>query len=441
MSDSTTKRVLLPSPRESRPATAVDTPVNQRVLETVKSEWEMFGSLFVQFLMQRTSQPIGEKPIRQQTPRSEVPLEHFSARPLMAPAFRLRFVHFSCPGCHRPISLARSQAGQKVRCPTCHMALRAPCSRNRHAARCMERDMESILHPEHFPDSLTPAHVRIEQNLRRQAITMAAMAMIFVIAALKGFTKIVFDNVPPVPMAAFPAEQLRENRTRDLVSIRPRAQDLVERFLTASDWRAKAALVRDGWRVGPLMEHYYAEHPEDVSQTWKSISTSGLGFYEGLTNGPSITYVTVVMETDERQVFTVEHDVHGDCIEWESSVGVTAANTGNILRSLGTGNHAVPVLAALDDYYNYDFDDPEKEVCVRLQDPKSNELLSYGYLPRNSDQVQDLLTALEDATPEAPLPLMLEIQGDDKSPATKQMRITRLLQTGWRTSSVVADSN
>ena len=441
MSDSTTKRVLLPSPRESSPATAGNTPVEQRVLETVKSEWEMFGSLFVQFLMQKTSPPIEDKPIRQRTPRSGEPLKHFSARPLMAPAFRLRFVHFSCPGCHRPISLARHQAGQKVRCPTCHMPLRAPCGRNRYAARSMERDMESILHPERFPDSLTPAHVRIEKDLRRQAMTMAAMAMIFVIVALRGFTRIVRDNVLPVAREAAPAEQVREARVRELVSIRPRAQALVERFLTAGDWRAKSALVRDGWRVGPLMERYYAEHPADVSRPWKSISTSGLGFYEGLTNGPSVTYVTVITETDERQVYTVEHDVKGDCIEWESSVGVTAANTGNILRTLGIGNHAVPVLAALDDYYNYDFADPEKEVCVRLQDPKSNELLSYGYLPRDSDQAQDLLTALEDATPDAPLPLMLEVQGNDKSPATKQMRITRLLQTGWRTSSVVADSN
>ena len=215
----------------------------------------------------------------------------------------------------------------------------------------------------------------------------------------------------------------------------------MERFLDAKDWRAKSALVRDGWRVGQLMERYYAEHLADVSKPWKSISTSGLGFYEGLTNGPSVTYVTVITEAGERQVYTVEHDVEGDCIEWESSVGVTAANTGNILRTLGSGTHAMPVLAALDDYYNYDFADPQKEVCVRLQDPKTNELLSYGYLPRDSEQVQDLLAALEDATPDAPLPLMIEVQGEANSPATKQMRITRLLQTGWRTSSVLADIN
>lgn len=151
--------------------------------------------------------------------------------------------------------------------------------------------------------------------------------------------------------------------------------------------------------------------------------------------------MTVITGDDERQIYTVEHHPEGDTIEWESSVGVTAANTGNVLRSLGAGQHAVPVLAALDDYYNYDFADPEKEICVRLQDPKTNELLSYGYLSRDSDQMEDLLAALQDASPDAPMPLMIEVQGEANSPATKQMRITPLLQTGWRTDSVVAGVN
>lgn len=158
-------------------------------------------------------------------------------------------------------------------------------------------------------------------------------------------------------------------------------------------------------------------------------------------DGPALTYVTVITGDDERQIYTVEHHPEGDTIEWESSVGVTAANTGNVLRSLGAGQHAVPVLAALDDYYNYDFADPEKEICVRLQDPKTNELLSYGYLSRDSDQMEDLLAALQDASPDAPMPLMIEVQGEANSPATKQMRITPLLQTGWRTDSVVAGVN
>lgn len=411
------------------------------MLEKVKSEWETFGSLFVQFLMQRNKPQGEEKPIRQRTPRSVEPLGHMVARPLMEPAFRLRFVHFSCPGCHRPISLPRLQAGRKVRCPTCHLPLRAPSPRHRYPVRSMERDIDALLHPELFPDSMTPGHVRIEKDLRRQSMTMAAMAVMFVLMALKGFNRISKENIPRVAQAAPSEELIREVRLHEFANIRPRAQALVERFLNARDWRDKAALVRDGWRVAPLMERYYAEHPVKGIQDWKSITTSGLGFYDGLADGPALTYVTVITGDDERQIYTVEHHPEGDTIEWESSVGVTAANTGNVLRSLGAGQHVVPVLAALDDYYNYDFADPEKEICVRLQDPKTNELLSYGYLSRDSDQLEDLLAALQDASPDAPMPLMIEVQGEANAPATKQMRITRLLQTGWRTDSVVAGVN
>lgn len=46
-------RVLLPSPRESGSSVASDVSAEEAVLEKVKSEWEVFGSLFVQFLMQR----------------------------------------------------------------------------------------------------------------------------------------------------------------------------------------------------------------------------------------------------------------------------------------------------------------------------------------------------------------------------------------------------
>ena len=65
----------------------------------------------------------------------------------------------------------------------------------------------------------------------------------------------------------------------------------------------------------------------------------------------------------------------------------------------------------------------------------------HGYLSRDSDQLEDLLAALQDASPDAPMPLMIEVQGEVNAPATKQMRITRLLQTGWRTDSVVAGVN
>ena len=433
-------RTHLPAPRPQAKAPESGRISREGMAEMMKSEWEAFGSLFAQFLLHRTevSEPVVTAP-RPQTPRSAEPMGHFEVKVLYPVALRGSRVHFSCPSCYREMVLARRQAGMKARCPVCHTVLRTPRPGGRHPARNLDREVESLLHPERFPTTLTTDHLRLAARWRQQAALLAGLAAGFVLLAVGGFSRIKMQNAPEVGEISEPTPRLLAARAQDFGDTRNRAQALVEQFLKADGWQEKSKLVRETRRVGPLMERYYRNNlgsPTPIP--WKSIATTGLGFYDGVLDGPAVTYVTVVTEADDKLVFTVEHDAHGDCIEWESSVGITAANQGKNLTMVPSVTRTLPVLAALDDYYNYDFANPDQEICVRLQDPQTNELLSYGYLARSSTQARELLAALRQATPDDPQPLLLEVCSDKKSPATRQLRITRFLQSGWRTTSTVA---
>ncbi len=396
-------------------------------IERLREEMSLFREMFEQFLLFRlTSKPSAESaPKKVWTPRSEEPLEALYRRRVYPVQLVRGRVEFACPACQRPTELAAEQTGQKARCPLCHSAITVPRPGRSLRGLNMERDVESLLHPERF--QAVPAHgwAGMRKKHFRQARILASLSVVLAMLLINGYRKLQGGRLEPFGVTPTIATSIPDSPLTA-------AEQIVRQYLAADGIHAKASFVRDPERVMPLMDDYYARHSGSVPVTWKSIQAQETGFYSGSELLHPSTNVKVETVSGNRLDFTVEHTPQGPRIEWESSLGYSPQEWPAVLAAKAQ-SAPMRVLAALDDYYNFDFADERAQMCVRLQDPENNELLGYGYLERQQAAAVALRAMLEDASPESPRPIVVEVTATEHSQDTKQVRIVKVLSDGWRT--------
>jgi hypothetical protein len=368
------------------------------------------------------------KPVR--TPRSELPLQ--SARPaeLLRPEFCKGRLYFSCPCCRFPAALPVSLAGKKARCPRCYSAIRAPHPRKGLKTRVFENDVEALLHPERF-SRYDKAHklipwLGLPLPRFQQAFHAAGVTVLMAILAVFAPALTSADSAAAARFIAPPGEPWGERPY-----YKERARLLVEQFLAADSVREKAAFVRDGRRVAPLMEDWYNRRPGGRSLTPVAIDVSGTGFYAHGLEYP-VTDVHVQLADGADVTFAVEHLPEGDRIEWESSVGYNADISSLLHTGAEAGRQTMRVMASLDDYYNFNFQDSASHVCVRLHDPATLEVIGYGYAPQ-SGAGGDIAAQFSGTGARLLCPLTIEVEPMPDVAKTRQMEIIRMLEPGWRT--------
>ena len=417
-------------PIERRAKVVPEVEAKTAQVERLREEMSLFREMFEQFLLFRLakSASVDDTPKKVWTPRSEAPLENLhSRRPYPVQIVRGR-VEFDCPACQRHTELAASQVGQKARCVLCQSAITVPRPGRSERGLNMERDVESVLHPERFQSQPTQGWSSMKRKHFRQAKILAALSSVFLLMLLNGYRKLQSGRFELLGQSMIAA------KTEVPDSPLAAAEQTVREYLGADGIHAKAKFVREPERVIPLMHDYFSRHQGSTPIAWKSVDADGTGFYSDEELEHPFTNVKVETTSGENLVFTVEHTSEGPRIEWESSLGYSPQEWPVVLAS---GEHSAPmrVLAALDDYYNFDFTDDATQLCVRLQDPDTNELLGYGYMDRKQAAAAHLQGLLEEASPESPRPITIAVAPTDKSISTKQVRIVKVVSDGWRTDS------
>jgi len=377
------------------------------------------------------------RPVR--TPRSGAPLGAVKPAELLRPEFAKRRLYFSCPCCRFPTVLPSWLAGKKARCPRCYSALRAPHPGKGLNTRILENDIESLIHPERFAQ-----HYHAHRLIPWVGLPLPRFHPAFHAAGVSIL----------LLLLAFWIPSLIERATRQMQHVAAvlspdksegpgygeRARHVVEQFLAAENVRDKAAFVRDPARVAPLMSDWYRRHSGGTPVRPRAIEVSGTGFYAGPDDYPA-SEVQVNLPGGESAYFRVEHTPSGDCIEWESSVGYSAHFPTILERGPTAGPQPVRVLAALDDYYNFSFASQATHICVRLHDPATLNLLGFGYLPATDAHALPLVEFLAGSSVDDLRPLMLEVQAVENARQNRQVTITRMIQTGWRTGSSLVKSD
>ncbi len=212
------------------------------------------------------------------------------------------------------------------------------------------------------------------------------------------------------------------------------ALNLFSRFISASGWEEKKALV---WRpedVGPRMEEFYRTHPEakvetislkDVARNesggrrWFTIRFRKVGQLEAF---PDL--YAYLWKTEE-----------GYALDWESFIGHSELSMERLLRDRPEQPVLVRVIATLSDHYVREFSDEEKFVCLRLYSP-DNRSFCFGYLSREHEAAVDLLELLGGEMPggfgEMPMAyLTLKVRFLPNYEGTRELEIVEVVADSW----------
>ncbi len=425
------RRVSLPKlePRK-RKEPAAQSEDHRKLLT---ADFELFRQFFEQFLALRVDRRSTESPPKKLwTPRSRDPVERIAPRVLTKSVFRRKRVHFACPACHRVTELPAEQAGQKARCPRCFSAIRVPHPGGKYSGHNLERDMEALIHPERFEILPHRGLALIRSRHLRQTAILCCLALAVVLVTVHGFRRVLRHREEPLSL--FNPQEVGGVATEKDPGVA--AEKVVRQFLAADGWREKIRYVRDPEHVADLMRSYYDNHSGSMPIAWRRLEATGTGYYADPELSHPVTQVQVETQDGLHLNFAVEHTPRGPLVEWETSIGYSPVDWNEILVSQ---QHALPVrvLAALDDYYNYDFQNQAGHLCIRLQDPQTNDLLGYGYLNRQAPEALTLENMLAGSSPDDPRPVMIEVKASERSQKTKQVHITKVLADGWRSANPV----
>jgi hypothetical protein len=348
-------------------------------------------------------------------------------------------VYFNCPACLYPTALFADSAGKKTRCPRCYSAIIAPHPGKKIPGQNLQYDLETMINPEEFT-TVIPRKSSFATVLPIPKITttLSAVAGIVFFAATIGAARLAVHKFSPnSPTTVTSVEYATSSQPEtSSVVLQSRAEALVERFVTETDWYSRSRLVRDRNRVAPLMKEYYGQnHPNDVpGQYERKIKAIASGFYQHLNS--SVQYTKVAVEVPAAKmppsIFVVEHTAMGDYIEWESSVAYNPLPLSEMLAKRAGKVQSLRVIGRQDDYFNYEYDDGKEFICVRVQFADEPESTAYAYLPANDIQAPKLLSHLRGANRDNMKPLTLEVRLSENSGLSRQMEIVSVGENHWR---------
>ena len=161
---------------------------------------------------------------------------------------------------------------------------------------------------------------------------------------------------------------------------------VLQKFMLASDWEEKSHFVHDAARIRSAMQrHYEMEKLADLEpRRMKSRACYQFG-------GGEILHISFTALHSEKNVEVAFRRVEGESytLDWESYSGASETGWDEVQSTRPTKPVLLRALANLDDYYNYEFDDPSHFLCVRLQRADSTHTL-YAFCPRDSSTASAL---------------------------------------------------
>lgn len=378
--------------------------------------------------------------IKNRTPRSASPIAESQLKSDEPALVSSKSIKFCCPACNHTITIPKKIAGSKSRCPQCSSAIRTPHPKFGRGTYNYERDVESLLHPEHFPlpPIARPKLMGIPIPEAHSAIMGSAAAMlvgsaIFAMRFHQDSPAVIQAQQRAVEAENPPSLAEPDLRKEDPFALQKSAEEIVSKYLATAGWEGKSKFVRETERVAPLMKDYFSSGNAAAPITPKKVSASAPSYYQGeqLKQRRS----TVVAEWADGNVarFVVEYLPEGPKIEWESSVAYSPNKWKDIVNAPAdpkAPGKLIRVSAKLAKYWNRPFDSDKDYVSVALEDPVTGDSLGNGYIPRRSEDGVRLRTYLYGGN--KPDPVMLEIRPVENSSKDRVVEITRFIKGGFR---------
>jgi hypothetical protein len=400
--------------------------------EAARSSSHTFSSVSTPLMEMPLPQPTqGTASKRSQRKRHLRPSEPPGARPqeLLPTQVDGRHLTFACPACHHLITLAKVRAGQKTRCPQCTSAIRAPQPHANSTGHNCERTVEALLHPEQFllPTQAPRRFLSVPMPKAHHVLSAVAVLLL----GFFGFLMVNFDEPANHNSQVITLANTYHAAGLDSVI---EAEKIVQAFLNADGWENKARYVRNPYRVGKMMQEYYAREAGGAAQSPNRVTAAAPAHYyfsEQSRNLQSV--VEVEMNDGAVRNFLVEFLPSGPKIEWESSVAYAPVSWHEMVaKAQPNASYLQRVSVRLDDYYNHEFNDRSKYLSLYLEDPITGASLGNGYLLRDSADGAEAIQTLSNRQQNQLLRVMIEVQPQPTTAKHRTIQITRFVKSGFR---------
>lgn len=201
------------------------------------------------------------------------------------------------------------------------------------------------------------------------------------------------------------------------------AEEVLGRFLKASDWKKRALLVRDKSRVMPLMSSFYVKNV-DGPMPYDSI-------VEAADISPQFSEHVVVFEGGGRRLATVEHTVDGPLVDWESFVGHGEMAWSDFLEGRSAAPVLFRVLVSPAGHYENGFGNPAELACYSLRNiSEPGAKVVYGYVSKTSPMAREVEYWMQKSN-DATVPMILKLKFPPDAPVDFQVWIHQFVQSGW----------
>ena len=181
----------------------------------------------------------------------------------------------------------------------------------------------------------------------------------------------------PVPHAGSIKELPLQDKAEDFIE----AVATLEWYWRATNTRERLPFVYDAPRVGPLMQEYYErqgetdpDHTELKQQSRLILDGEEILYFSYASSRPT-GLCEIAMRRNAKGRFVVD---------WESLAGYSEQSFAEIRETRPTDPVQVRAYVRLFEYYNYEFGDSRRYLCVKMLAVNGVDTL-YGYAERDSE--------------------------------------------------------
>ncbi|MEM7143673.1 MAG: hypothetical protein AAF591_00970 [Verrucomicrobiota bacterium] len=276
--------------------------------------------------------------------------------------------------------------------------------------------------------------------LRKNLLTTLGLIVLGVIAGIifvvyqgiNSFYALVFQKSDPPPALVQPEVNASGFMLEDTFltsDMESGALAAIRDYLEADGWEAKLRFVRNPDALRPLMERYYSASNHDgldaPSEAGEVIMRN-----EMMDNDRLFIKLALPIAPDQNiKFFAVERTPDNEYkVDWEVSEGYQEMPYAKFVEERPVEPRRFRVLAKRGDYYNYQFDDPQKHLCLELRYPGNPNFLLYGYIDPDSNFGKKIAQAVPYGM-EASIILTLAYPEDSND--EKQVEIWELIADTW----------
>lgn len=202
------------------------------------------------------------------------------------------------------------------------------------------------------------------------------------------------------------------------------AQQMLASFWNTPSWRDKSTYVRDAGRVTPLMQDFYeVRHRQDPrAGAFVSAAAYRAAPFE-------ILHLVYESASDRRPLeFALVKDADGSFkLDWESYAGVGDMPWEVFQQQRPVSPVLLRAYAVLDDYYNFEFSDASRFLCLKLVSSDFERVL-YAFAETSSETAQRLTC---DPAARSLQPLTIRVAYPENARSTNCVRLVDVVANRW----------